>query len=315
MEVWDLIVLGAGPAGLTAALYGVRSGLSTLVIEEKTVGGLLLEVPFVENYPGVGGTTGINLAQKMSDQVKDAGAEIHEIEIAESMRVGEPINVRTDRGEYSSRSLIISTGASHRTLDVPGEKQLTGRGVSLCALCDGVFFREKRVAVAGGGNSAATSALYMSGLAKEVSLVHRRGVLRADKAWIDAIEKKGVHLLLNKEVIEIKGESHVTSVVLRDTRNAELTELEVDGLFIEIGQIPSSKVAAAAGIKVDSQGYIVVNTAQATNLPGVYAAGDVTNSPIKQVATAVGQGAVAATEAFVHIKRPYYRRMEEPYGD
>ncbi len=315
MEVWDLIILGAGPAGLTAALYGVRSGLSTLVIEEKTSGGLLLEVPFVENYPGVGGITGINLAQKMSEQAKEAGVEVHEIEIAQSLRIRDQMNIRTDRGEYISRSLIVSTGARHRKLNVPGENELTGRGVSMCALCDGVFFRGKRVAVAGGGNSAATSALYMSSLAGEVFLIHRRGVLRADQAWIDMIEKRGVHLLLNREVVEVRGDSRVASLALRDTRNAELSTLDIDGLFVEIGQTPNSEVPKGAGMKVDSQGYIIVDTAQATNLPGVYAAGDVTNNPVKQISTAVGQGAIAATEAFVHVKRPYYRRMDEPYAD
>ena len=314
MEIWDLIILGAGPAGLTAALYGIRSGLSTLLIEEKTTGGLLLEVPFVENYPGIANVTGIELAEKMSQQVKDTGVEIHEIEKAQSMDVKEAIRIKTDRREYFSRSSIIATGARHRTLDIPGEKRLTGRGVSLCALCDGAFFKGKKVAVAGGGNSAATSALYMANIAKEVLVIHRRGMMRAEKAWVDSLEQKGVKLMLNTEITELHGEPQLTSLTLRGTRSGATSTLDVDGLFVEIGQIPNSELAKGAGTKTDSQGYIVVDSSQATNIQGVYAAGDVTSNPVKQISTAVGQGATAATEAFIHVKRPYYRRTKEPYA-
>jgi len=308
---WDLIIIGGGPAGLTAALYGSRSGLTTLVLEGKTVGGLLSEVPLVENYPGFPeGISGLKLAAKMAEQTRNAGATIHEIETAETIeRKGDMISIKTDRASYSCNALILATGAIHKPLGVKGEEQLKGRGVSYCALCDGPFFREKSVAVVGGGNSAASSALYLAGLASQVYLIHRRDELRAEDAMIRTIKDRGVQILLNREVLEIKGEGKVQSIVILDNTTNTSSEMEMDGVFVEVGEQPNSGLARNLGIKLDKEEFIIVNDHQATSVAGVFAAGDVTCFPVKQISTAVGQGAVAATEAFSYVRKPYYRRQ------
>lgn len=294
---------------MTTALYGSRSGLSTLVLEEKTTGGLLSEIPVVENYPGFSeGISGLDLAAKMTEQARKAGAEIHEIETAESIATRDDlIFVRTDRACYSCRALVLATGASHKPLGVRGEQELKGRGVSYCALCDGPFFKGKNVAVVGGGNSAASSALYLAGLAREVWLIHRRDEMRAEKAMIEAMRNKGVRMLLNYEVLEIKGEGKLQSILIMDNANDKSSEMQVDGLFVEVGETPNSKLAPSLGVKLDEEMFIIVNDRQSTNISGVFAAGDVTALPVKQISTAVGQGAVAATEAFSYIRQPYYR--------
>jgi len=306
----ELIIIGGGPAGLTAALYGSRSGLSTLLLEGKTTGGLLSEIPVVENYPGFSeGTSGLDLAARMAEQARKAGAEIHEIETAQLIEVNNRlIFVKTDRASYSCGALIFATGGVHRSLGVKGEEELKGRGVSYCALCDGAFFRGKSVAVAGGGNSAASSALYLAGIAGQVYLIHRRGELRAEEAWAKAIKDKGVHILMDREILEIKGEGKLQSILIRDKITGQRSELQVDGLFVEAGEVPNSKLALNVGAKVDAEGFILVNDRQETSIKGVFAAGDVTSFPVKQISTAVGQGAVAATEAFCHLRQPYYRR-------
>lgn len=310
MNKRELIIIGGGPAGLTAALYGSRSGLSTLLLEGKTTGGLLSEIPAVENYPGFSeGISGLDLAAKMTEQARKAGAEIHEIETAQSIEVNNgPIFVKTDRASYSCGALILATGGVHRPLGVKGEEELKGRGVSYCALCDGTFFRGKSVAVAGGGNSAASSALYMAGIARQVYLIHRRGELRAEEAWTKAIKDKGVHILFDREILEIKGEGKLQSILIRDKITDQQSELQLDGLFVEVGEVPNSELALNAGARVDAEGFILVNNRQETSIKGVFAAGDVTSFPVKQISTAVGHGAVAATEAFCHLRQPYYRR-------
>jgi len=308
---WDLIIIGGGPAGLTAALYGSRSGLTTLLLEGKTVGGLLSEVPFVENYPGFPeGISGLELATKMAEQTRNAGAIIREIETAETIeRKSGMISIKTDRASYSSNALILATGASHKPLGVKGEEQLKGRGLSYCALCDGPFFKEKSVAVVGGGNSAASSALYLAGLARQVYLIHRRDEPRAEDAMIRTIKDRGVHILLNREVLEIKGEGKVQSIVILDKNTNTCSEMEMDGVFVEVGELPNSRLARNLGIKLDKEEFIIVDDHQATSVSGVFAAGDVTYFSVKQISTAVGQGAVAATEAFLYVRKPYYRRQ------
>ena len=311
MNKWDLIIIGGGPAGLTAALYGSRSGLTTLVLEAKTVGGLLSEVPLVENYPGFPeGISGLKLAAKMAEQTRNAGATIREIETAEAIeRKGEKISIKTDRASYSCNALILATGALHKPLGVKGEEQLKGRGVSYCALCDGPFFKEKSVAVVGGGNSAASSALYLAGLARQVYLIHRRDEPRAEDAMIRTIKDRGVHILMNREVLEIKGEGKVQSIVILDKNTNTCSEMEMDGVFVEVGELPNSRLARNLGIKLDKEEFIIVDDHQATSVSGVFAAGDVTYFSVKQISTAVGQGAVAATEAFLYVRKPYYRRQ------
>lgn len=305
---WELVIVGGGAAGLTAGIYGARSGLKTLILEEKVPGGALTEVPMIENYPGFPeGISGMELASKLVKQAERMGVEIHELEAVNRLDLNSAEKtVYTDKTAYTASAVILALGSTHKTLDVPGEEELRGRGVSYCAVCDGAFFRGKRVLVVGGGNSAAVSALYLSNLASEVWLVHRRDRLRAEEALVRNIRSRGVKILWNTVVKEIKGKHQVESVVLLDNKTGKPSELKVDGVFIQVGEKPNSEIARRAGVNVDEEGYIIVDNRQRTNIPGVYAAGDVTTCPVKQIGTAVGQAIIAATEAFGYIRRPYY---------
>jgi len=305
---WELVIVGGGAAGLTAGIYGARSGLRTLILEEKVPGGALTETPMIENYPGFPeGIGGMELASKLVKQAERMGVEIHELEAVNRLDLNSAEKtVYTDKTAYTASAVILALGSTHKTLDVPGEEELRGRGVSYCAVCDGAFFRGKRVLVVGGGNSAAVSALYLSNLASEVWLVHRRDRLRAEEALVRNIRSRGVKILWNTVVKEIKGKHQVESVVLLDNKTGKPSELKVDGVFIQVGEKPNSEIARRAGVNVDEEGYIIVDNRQRTNIPGVYAAGDVTTCPVKQIGTAVGQAIIAATEAFGYIRRPYY---------
>jgi thioredoxin reductase (NADPH) len=307
LEHWDLIIIGGGPAGLTAGIYAARSGLKALILEEKTVGGAAAESPLIENYPGFMAITGQELVNKMAEHCRKFGVTIKEVEGVKELDLsGEKKIVKTDQASYSASAVIIATGCHYRELGVPGESKFKGRGVSYCAVCDGAFFKGKRVLVVGGGNSAATSALYLSNIASNVKLVHRRDQLRAEAALFENLKQRKVEFIWNSVVKEIRGEATVKSVVVHNNKTGETREIEVDGVFVQIGEVPNSQLAVKAGVKVDKGGYIIVDARQRTNIPGVFAAGDVTNGPVKQVGTAVGQAIVAATEAFGYIKRPYY---------
>jgi thioredoxin reductase (NADPH) len=310
MESWELIIIGAGAAGLAAGIYGARSGLKTLIIEEKMAGGTTADAPVVENYPGFPQIGGGELAQKMTLHCKKAGVTIHELETVTALDLkGERKIVKTTRAAYEANAIIIATGSHYREIGVKGEKEFRGRGVSYCGVCDGPLFKGKRVLVIGGGNSAATTTLYLSGIAAEVIVTHRRDVFRAEEALVkDIVSKKNVQVFLNTEVREIKGEQLVTKVVLYDNKAGETKEIAVDAVFVQIGEAPNSQIAQDARIQVNDEDYIKTDVFQRTSIPGVYAAGDVTNHPVKQVGTAVGQGITAALEAYSHIRRPYYRR-------
>lgn len=312
MEHWDLIIIGAGPAGLTAGIYGARSGLKTLVLEEKSPGGMTATSPWIENYPGFPeGVSGTELTEKMLEQCRRFGAEIHDFEGVAELHVDKDRKiVRTDRSEYEPKALIITSGSKHKTLGVPGEEEFQGRGVSYCAICDGFFFKGKRVLVVGGGNCAAMSALFLGNLASEVYLAHRRDQLRAEEAYVKELKKRGVRFLWNTEVREVRGDKTVESVILYENKKGETKEMSVDGVFIFVGEAPNSDFAVKAGVKADEKGYIIVDLSQQTNIPGVYAAGDVTSCPVKQIGTAVGQATIAATEAFGYVKQPYYYRKD-----
>jgi thioredoxin reductase (NADPH) len=310
MEIWDLIIIGAGAAGLAAGIYGSRSGLKTLLIEEKLAGGTTGDAPLVENYPGFHSILGSELAEKKVSHAKKTGATIHELETVVSMDLkGEKKTVKTSRAEYEAPAVIIASGAHYREAGVKGEKEFRGRGVSYCGVCDGPFFKGKRVLVIGGGNSACITTLYISGLAAQVYVVHRREAFRAENALVKDLESKGnVKVMWNTEVKEIKGEKVVTSALLSNAKTGETQELAVDGVFVQIGESPNSQVAKESGVGVEEDGDIKIDIHQRTNIPGVFAAGDVTNYPVRQIGTAVGQGITAALEAYAYIKRPYYRK-------
>jgi thioredoxin reductase (NADPH) len=305
-----LIIIGAGAAGLAAGIYGARSGLNTLIIEEKMAGGTAVDAPIIENYPGFSHINGYELADKMVQHCKKTGAIIHELEPVTSIDIaGENKIVKTSRTEYRAPTLIIASGAHYREINVKGEKEFHGKGVSYCGVCDGPFFKGKRVLVVGGGNSAVTTTLYLSGLAAEVSVVHRRDAFRAEEALVkDMLSKNNVKVFLKTQVVEIKGEKIVNTVVLNVLKTGETKELAVDGVFVQIGESPNSQFAKAAGIETEEGGNIKIDINQRTNVAGVYGAGDVTNHPVMQIGTAVGQGITAALDAYSYLKRPYYRK-------
>lgn len=306
-EHWDLVIVGAGPAGLTAGLYGARSGLKTLVLEEKTPGGQVAETPLVENYPGFRSIGGRDLIDKMTEQCKEVGAKVNELEgVVELDLKGEKKTVKTNKATYTASALIIASGGHHRMLGAAGENEFRGRGVSYCAVCDGAFFKGRKVLIVGGGYSAVVSAIYLANLASDVKLSHRRSQLRAEGVSVKDLQTQKVEILWNTELKEIKGDVKVRSVILTNNKTGETKELNVDGVFIQVGEVPNSQFAKEAGVEVDERNYIVIDARQRTNIRGVYAAGDVTNGPVKQIGTAVGQAIVAATEAFGYIKRPYY---------
>ena len=213
------------------------------------------------------------------------------------------------RGTYKAKAIIYSTGSHYREINVKGEKEFKGRGVSYCGICDGPFFKGKQVLVVGGGNTACITTLYLSGLAAQVTVIHRRQAFRAEESLVtDISSKNNVSVMWNTEVQEIKGDKQVRTVTLLDNMSGKTSELVVDAVFVQIGEAPNSQLAKAAGVQTDEHGYIKVDVKQQTNVLGVFAAGDVTDQPIKQVGTAVGQGITAALEAYSYIRRPYYRK-------
>ncbi len=308
VEPWELIVIGGGPAGLTSGIYGARSGLRTLVLEKGIPGGCILEASDVKNYPGFpNGIRGQELAGKMLDHCENEGAEIRSMEDVIDIELqGERKLVTSDKGTYSCDSVIFAMGTEYRKLGVPGEEEFLGRGVSYCAVCDGPLFKDKDLLVVGGGNCAAIDAIYLSNLASNVRLIHRRDSLRAEDALVCDMERNGVEILYNTEVKEFKGDDRLGIAVLYDNKSGEFSEVEVDGAFIEIGRNPNTDIARRLGVKLDDAGYIIVDERQKTNIEGVYAAGDVTITPYRQIGTAIGNAIVAATEAYGYIKRPYY---------
>lgn len=308
MESWDLIIIGGGAAGLAAGIYGARSGLKTLVLDEKLAGGTMADAPLIENYPGFQSINGMELAQKMVTQCRKAGAKIHEFEkVIEMTLESDKKIIKTNKTTYEAKAIIIASGSHYRELGVPGEREFRGRGVSYCGICDGPLFRGKLILVIGGGNSAVITALYLADIASKVKIAHRREEFRAEEALVTALKaKENVEILWNTEINEIKGERLVNKVIVFNNKTKETKELLVDGVFIQVGEDPNSQLAKEAGVAVDEDGYILVDIRQRTNIMGVYAAGDVTNHPVKQVGTAVGQGITAALEAYGFIRRPYY---------
>ena len=310
MENWDLVIMGGGAAGLSAGIYAARSGLKTLIIEEKMSGGTTADAPTVENYPGFNRISGADLAEKMSTHCRKTGVTINEIEtvIGLDLKLDRKI-VRTTQTEYETKTVLVATGSHYRELGVPGEKEFRGRGVSYCGVCDGPLFKGKRVLVVGGGNSAAITTLYLSGIVSEVIVVHRRDTFRCEETLAKDVQSKpNVQVIWNAEIKEIKGEKSVNKVVLFDAKIDTAREVPIDAVFVQVGEAPNSQVAKDSGIEVNEEGYIKIDIFQRTNMQGVYAAGDVTNNPVKQIGTAVGQGITAALEAYSFIRRPYYRK-------
>lgn len=302
----DVLIIGAGPAGLSAGIYARRAGLSCVILEKGAAGGQVLTSPVIENYPGFPEIHGMKLMDAMSEHARRY-VEIREGEEVVRVRGGERFEVHTHSSRYTARALILATGATHRKLEVPGEEGMIGRGVSYCATCDGFFYKTKEVAVVGGGNTALTDALYLHSIDCKVTLIHRRDAFRADKHLQDSVSERGISVLFDTVVEEILGKDQVTSVRVRDLKTGQVKDLHVHGVFIAIGEIPNSQLASEMGLEMDPGGFVIVDKSFRTNVQFVYAAGDLAGG-IRQIVAAVHGGAAAALSCFEDLANPYYRR-------
>jgi thioredoxin reductase (NADPH) len=301
----NVIIIGSGPAGLTAALYSARANLKPLVIEGLEAGGQLMLTTLVENFPGFkAGIMGPELMQEMRAQAEHFGAEIIRGNVTSVDLMRRPYTVKTSEAEYQSRTLIIATGASARLLGLPSERALIGHGVSTCATCDGYFFRGKPIAVVGGGDSAMEEAMFLTRFASHVTVVHRRDSLRASKIMQDkAFANEKISFEWNTEIEDIldTGKGEVTAMVLRNSRTGERKELVVDGVFVAIGHTPNTSLFKGQ-IETDANGYIVTHSGSRTSVPGVFACGDVQDHVYRQAITAAGSGCMAAIDAEKYLE-------------
>ncbi len=300
-HVYDMIVVGGGPGGYTAALYAARSGLDTLVLEKLSAGGQMALTEAIDNYPGFEeGIDGFTLAEKMQRQAERFGAKSEYAEVERVDLAASPKVLETSAGVFYGRTVVLATGAGPRELGLANEAALTGRGVAYCAACDGMRYRGRTVVVVGGGNSAAGDALALSRVAKKVILVHRRDSLRATKVYHEPLMRaENMEFRWNSAVTELLGGDRLTGVRLRDLRTGEETQLDCDGVFISVGRKPATELVQGQ-LELDRGGYIVADETTKTSLPGVYAVGDVRTKPLRQVVTAVADGAMA-----VHMAEEY----------
>lgn len=307
----DLVIVGSGPAGLTASIYAERSGLSTVVIEKGNIGGQVAITPVVENYPGYTRIPGKTLMDMMAQQALQY-TEIRQGEqIVDIKRTTDGLfDISTTANRYSARAVILATGAEHIRLGIPGEERFFGRGVSYCATCDGYFFKDgKKVMVVGGGNTAVTELLYLESIGVDVTLLHRRDELRAEERLQQNLRERNIPILWETVVEEIIGDAVVNAVKIRNLRSGKASTVPVDGIFIAVGFKPANELAEELGVKLTEDGYILVDEGQRTSLKGLYAAGDITGG-VKQISTAVGQGSIAAITAFEDISSPYWKPKE-----
>lgn len=297
-KIYDMIVVGGGPGGYTAALYAARAGMQVAVVEKLAAGGQMAQTHQVDNYPGFeDGIDGIDLADKMQDQAHRFGAETIYAQVEHLELEAVPKTVHTDQGDYFAKTVVIATGANPRKLGLPMEQEFTGRGVHYCAACDGMFYRGNTVVVVGGGNTAAADALALSRIAKKVYVVHRRDTLRATKLYHKPLlEAKNVEFLWNSAITALEGDGRLSGVVVKDLQNGQERFLEVNGLFVSIGRVPATALVEGQ-LQLDQADYIQAGEDTESSLPGVYAVGDVRSKQVRQIVTAVADGAVAAHAA------------------
>ncbi len=306
----DLAIIGGGPAGLTAAIYGGRMGLKTALYEGKGFGGLAGTAPKIENYPGFGSINGLELTEKMREQAEKWGTPFYFNEVSEINP--KEMTITTYEGDTKAKAIIIATGSKHLTLGLPNEFELVGNGISYCATCDGPIFRDQVVATVGGGNAAGLEVIYLSGVARKVYLIHRRHCMRAEACIADeVVSLNNVIPMYNCTIEEaITKDNKLGALKIKNHETGEITKINVNALFIAIGVEPQTELAKKAGIELDKDNYIKVNRKQETNIPGIYAAGDVTGG-IRQVATAVGEATTAAMNAYLFIKKGWYGEGEK----
>lgn len=294
--MYDIIIVGAGPAGLTAAIYARRANKKVLVLEANTYGGQIINTSSIENYPVNPGISGFDFATKLYNQTKDLGAEIKfekVIDIKEQ-------EVITTKETYKTKTIILATGADNRKLKLENEEKLTGKGISYCATCDGSFYKNKIVAVNGGGNTALEDAIYLSDIAQTVYLIHRRDEFKAEQVLIDQLkEKQNIKIILNSTITKINGENKLESIEITNN-NKETKTLELDALFIAVGQVPETENFKKL-INIDEKGYVIATEDCKTNIPNIFVAGDNRTKQLRQLVTAASDGAVAATQAIKYI--------------
>ncbi|MDY6368072.1 MAG: thioredoxin-disulfide reductase [Clostridia bacterium] len=298
--MYDVVVVGAGPAGLTAAIYVRRAAKSVLVLEAKSYGGQIINTPEIENYPAAAHISGFDLATKMYEQAKEFGAEIVFDKAVEVVSEKNVKKVITQNGEYECKAVILATGSENRKLGVEGEDELIGRGISYCATCDGAFYRKKTVAVVGGGNTALEDALYLADIAEKVYLIHRRDAFRGEESTVKKLkEKPNVEFVLNSKVVSLNADKRLTSITVKNNDGVE-RELEVKGLFVAVGRIPENQNFGKV-VNLDEAGYVVAGEDCKTNAKGIFVAGDNRVKNVRQLVTATSDGAVAATQAVNYI--------------
>lgn len=293
---YDYIIIGAGAAGLASAQYASRGGLKTLVLEGISVGGQVQQITELENYPGIfPAINGVDFIEKMHQQAEAFGAEIEQTNVSSIDKRGKDFVVKTKDKIYISQALLIATGAIHKNLDVPGEKELAGRGVSYCAVCDGPFFKNKNIVVVGGGDSACSEAIYLSTISPNVKIIHRRDTFRAQKAVVDKMLSSGVEPVYDSVVKKINGKAKVESITIENVKTGEQNEITCDAVFIFTGMLPQT--ALVEMLPKDEGGYIITDEKMETAIPGLFAAGDVRSKSFRQIVTAVSDGAIAANSA------------------
>ena len=301
-HIYDMIILGGGPGGYTAALYAARAGMDVVVLEKLSPGGQMAQTHQIDNYPGFPeGIDGFTLAMQMQQQAERFGAKTEYAQVEKLDLEENPKRVISGEGIYLAKTVVIATGAGPRELGVPGEKELLGRGVAYCAACDGMFYRDKTVVVVGGGNSAAADALLLSRIARKVILVHRRDTLRATKIYHEPLQNaENLELRWNSAVTELLGEDKLTGVKLRNLVTGEESLVSADGIFISVGRKPATEFVAGQ-LELDQNGYVVADESTVTGIPGVYAVGDVRTKPLRQIITAAADGAAAVHEAEAYL--------------
>ena len=299
--MYDIAIVGAGPAGLSAAIYGTRAGKSVVVFEAMTYGGQIVNTPEIENYPGIRQISGFDFATGLYEQATGLGAEVVYEKVTGIEDKGSYKRVLTESGSYEARSVILATGAKNRPLGLDHEQELIGAGVSYCATCDGAFFKGKDVVVVGGGSTALEDAAYLCGYCRTVYLVHRRSQFRGEEAVVEKLRQKpNIIFELDSRVIRLNGESRLESIEVEQVQTGEIRTIPVDGLFVAIGQMPDNQ-AFSDLVNVDDAGYIRAMESCETNVPGIFTAGDCRTKKVRQLATAAADGAVAALAACEYL--------------
>lgn len=301
--MYDIIIMGGGPAGVAAGIYAKRAGMNAVIFEKMFIGGQIAITSELENYPGFGDpVTGADFALALFTQCNNIGVPIINEEITSVNLQDDIKKVTTEKGEYEAKAVIIATGASVRKLGLPEEDRYVGRGVSYCATCDGSFYKDKVVALQGGGNTAVTEAIYLSSIAKKVYVIHRRDTFRASSVLIDKMNsKENIEIIINSSVAKIIGDDKVSAVDIKNNITEEIKQLDIDGLFVAIGRIPDTRFMDYEFM--DERGYIKTDSDLNVGIKGVYAAGDVVVKKLRQVVTAVADGAVAATSAIEYVEQ------------